>query len=401
MLTSKWTPYIRNFGIISLTGSREKRALKLIASSHGPGPGRLGGPRAQARTCQRAQGFALVISLAAVLIAIGCQSSPVAPAPRPPPAVHVKKVTLSESTRLLRLSGALEAERTTALSFSVPGTVEQVFVEEGQAVKRGQLIAKVNARSYQDALSIAQSKASQAEDAYKRLKPMADNKTIPEVKMVEVETGLQQAHLSVSMAQKNVTDCVLVAPDSGIVARRAVEPGTSVAPGLPVVTIVQTKTLLAAAPVAEVRVSRTKPGQPARVFVSALDRWFDGSVRDVGVVADPLTRTYQVRVALANPDGIMRVGMLAEVDLLEADQPLWGVVPPESVRVDEKGKPYVFVVLPTNAIEQRAVKVAGYVGEGAAIQEGVSEGESVITSGTAMLASGMTVRVVDGKEGVK
>lgn len=313
----------------------------------------------------------------------------------------MKKVVLSESTRLMRLSGTLEAERTTTLSFSVPGTVEQVFVEEGQAVKRGQLIARVNARSYQDALSIAQSKASQAEDACRRLRPMADNKTIPEVKMVEVETGLQQARLSVSMAQKNVSDCVLVAPDSGVVARRSVEAGASVAPGLPVVAIVHTKTLLATAPVAEARVSQTKPGQAARVFVPALDKWFDGRIRDVGVVADPLTRTYQVRVSLANPDGIMRVGMLAEVDLLETDRPLSGVVPPESIRVDEKGNPYVFVVLPTNTIEQRAVKVTGYVGEGSAIQGGLSEGESVITSGTAMLAPGMTVRVVDGEEGVK
>jgi hypothetical protein len=84
---------------------------------------------------------------------------------------------------------------------------------------------------------------------------------------------------------------------------------------------------------------------------------------------------------------------------LEADQPLSTVVPPESVRINEKGEPYVFVVLPTNKLEQRAVKVSGYVGEGSAISQGVGEGETVITSGTAMLSSGMTVRVVAHEEG--
>lgn len=323
------------------------------------------------------------------------------PAPRPAPAVHAIKASRSETTRNLRLSGSLEAERSTTLSFAVAGTVEQVFVQEGQAVKRGQVIARISARSYQDALALAKSKANQAEDAQRRLKPMYENKTLPEVKMVEVDTGVEQARLAVSMAQKNVADTTLRAPSDGIVARRSVEPGSSVAPGVPVVSLVQTKTILAAAPVPETRIAKVRQGDRAHVFVSALGKSFDGVVRDIGVIAEPLTRTYSVRVAIPNQDGTLRVGMVAEIDLLQANQPVAVVVPPEAVRLDAQGTSYLYVVKADNTLEQRPVKLGGYVGEGAAISQGIADGESVITSGTAMLESGMRVRVVERKGGAQ
>lgn len=310
-----------------------------------------------------------------------------------PPAVYVTKATQSDSTRSLRVSGTLEAETSTTLSFAVIGTVEQVFVQEGQSVKRGQVIARIIPGNYRDALDIAKSKATQAEDAQRRLKPMYENKTLPEVKMVEVDTGVEQARLAVSMAAKNLNDTSLRAPSDGIVAKRHAEPGTTASPGVPIVSLVKTKTVLASAPVPETRVANVKIGDHGRIFVSALGKWFDGTVRDIALVADPLTRTYMARLALPNADGSLRVGMVAEIDLPQAGLPKAVVVPPESIHLNAQGMPYLFVVKGDNQIEQRPVKVSGYVGEGAAIPEGLAEGEDVITSGTSMLEAGMRVRV--------
>lgn len=355
-------------------------------------------PHARGHFISRLRPLCSALTLLAFVPA--CQSAPTPSAPPPPPAVHVQKAAHSASTRLLRLSGTLEPERSTTLSFAVMGTVEQVFVQEGQAIKAGQAIARVSPRSYRDALNMAKSKANQAEDAHRRLKPMFDNKTLPAVKMVEVDSGLEQARLAVSMAAKNVQDTVLRAPSAGIVARRLAEPGTGVAPGTPVVSLVQTKTILATAPVPETRVANVKPGYSARIFVPALDRWFDGLVRDVGVVADPLTRTYPVRVALQNADGSMRIGMVAQIALPQDMAPSI-LVPPTALRIDEKGLPYLFVVDANSKIERRPVKLAGYVGEGSAIAEGISDGELVVTSGTPMLDDGMLVRVAERKGGDK
>lgn len=338
---------------------------------------------------------------AALLAAAGCSEAP-PPLAVPAPRVRVAPVVPADGTRELSLSGTLSAERSIALGFATPGTVEQVLVQEGQAVGRGQLLATLASRSYQDALGIAEAKAKQAEDAYRRLLPMHQNKTLPEVKFVEVETGREQARLAVSIARKSLADTELRAPVSGIVAARNAEPGTSAVPGLPAFTLVQTGTMTAAAPVPEMQIGRIARGQAARVTVPAIGKTYAGTVREIAVAANPLTRTYDVKVAVPNPSGDLRVGMIADINLTIAAEDAGAAtageallaVPPEAVRVDEEGAHYVFVVGPGSMLQRRPVTVHGFAGELTALANGVCEGERVVVSGTPMLFDGLAVRVV-------
>lgn len=333
-------------------------------------------------------------ALVAVLLCLGgsgCRRAE--PHALPPQSVRVAVARQTDSARDLRMSGTIEAERSTALSFAVPGTIETVLVQEGEVVRAGQALARLTARSYKDALGIAKAKADQAEDAYRRLEPMHRNRTVPEVKWVEVETGLQQARMTLSMAQKNVDDTVLRAPESGIVARRSAEPGGTAIPGSPVVILVQTRLVLATAPVPETQVAGVKKGQAAWILVTALGRTFEGMVREIGVVANPLTRTYTVKVAVPNADGALRVGMVAEVLLRQENPSLAVVVPREAVRVDESGRPCVYIVGPNDMLHRQAVEVSGFLGEGTALARGVAAGDRVVTSGSPMLADGMPVKI--------
>jgi RND family efflux transporter MFP subunit len=338
---------------------------------------------------------ALAASISGLLLLLcACGGTPLPK--KVPPAVTVAAALRTDASRELELSGTLSAERSIALGFATLGTVEQVLVQEGQAVEPGQVLAVLTQRSYRDALGIAEAKAKQAEDAYRRLQPMHENRTLPDVKMVEVETGRAQAELAVSMARKNLGDTELRAPVRGVIAARNVEPGMSAAPGLPAFTLVQTRTMMATAPVGEMQVARVRRGAPARVTVPALGRTLEGEVREIAVAANPLTRTYDVKVALANPDGALRVGMIADVRLKVTGGIGDAVaVPPEAVRVDERGAPYVFVVLPDGKLQRRPVTLAGFAGEATALSGGLRAGERVVTSGTPMLADGMLVRVVD------
>jgi len=338
-------------------------------------------------------GLALGVGLVS-LAETGCGRAAALPV-APPQAVQVAAARQTDSARDLRMSGTIEAERSSSLSFSVPGTVEEVLVQEGEAVRRGQALASLSSRSYRDALGITKAKADQAEDAYRRLEPMHRNHTLPEIKWVEVEAGVQQARLSLSMAQKNLDDTILRAPEAGFVARRNVEAGATAIPGPPAIVLVQTRTVLATAPVPETQVAGVRRGQQARVVVAALGRTFEGAVRELGVVANPLTRTYAAKVAVQNPDGALRVGMVAEVFLRQQNPTLAVVVPHEAVRVDESGKPCVYVVGKDRRLQRRAVGVTGFLGEGTALSEGVSAGEQVVTSGSPMLADGMLVKVAD------
>ena len=333
-------------------------------------------------------------SMLTCILLVGCDHIDPIP-PSGPPLVEMKKAVKSDSTRELHLAGTLSAERSVLLSFATVGTVKEVKVKEGDRVEKGQILAVLDPRSYKDSLGIAAAKEKQAEDAYRRLLPLYQNKTAPAVKMVEIETGLEQAKLAVSMAKTSLKDTVLRASVSGIVAERSVEPGSSAAPGVPAFTLMQTQNVTAIAPVPEVHIAEIGVGESATITITALDKQFDGTVAKIAPIANPLTRTYDVEISLPNPDGELRVGMVAGVNLRVETGEAGIVVPPEAVRVDESGRSYVFVVTDDRILRKRYVRIDKFIGEGIALVSGVKEGEPVVTSGTPMLADGIAVRILD------
>lgn len=301
---------------------------------------------------------------------------------------------MAQSDEELRLSGTIEAERSISLSFAVPGTVQEVLVSEGSTVARGQPLALLNPSSYEDALGIAGAKADQAADACRRLEPMHRNGTVPDVKWVEAQTGLREADHALSIARKNLDDAVLRAPEGGVIARRDTEPGTTAAPGVPAFLLVETDRVRAVAPLPEREVRKFRIGLGARVSVAALNRTFEGRILEIGVTADPLTRTYPVKVAVPNPDGELRVGMVADVTLREHTETPLVTVPAEAVRLDEEGKTCVYLLGDDGKVWRRPVDVLGYSGERLALTRGVAAGDRVVVSGTPMLADGIQVRAL-------
>ena len=321
----------------------------------------------------------------------GCRAKTVQPLP--PVTVETAPVERMDSARDLRMSGTIEADRTTVLSFAVPGTVEQVLVDDAQTVRRGQVVARITPTSYEAALGVAVAALERAEDHYRRLEPMHRNKTVAEVRWVEAQTALEAAQHNVEIARKNLKDTVLYAPEDGVIAKRTIEPGSSVAPGVSAFVLMQTKTVRAIAPVPENEIARVSVGQPARVAVAALGREFAGSVYEIGVVADPLTRTYPVKITLPNREGTLKVGMVIDIFLPLPGQAPALAVPREAVRIDEHGAPCVYVVGADQKLQRRRVEVISFVGERIALKGGVNEGERVVVSGTPMLADGATVRL--------
>lgn len=326
-----------------------------------------------------------------LLVAGSCKHE--SPPAFPPPLVTVAKAMETSALRELHLSGTLEAERSIGLSFGVPGTVEQVLVHEGEHVARGQALARLVATSYANSVGIAKAAADRAEDAHRRLEPMHQNHTLADVKMVEADTGLQQARLALAMARKNLDDTTLRAPEEGIIARRSVEPGAVASPALPSFVLVQTRTVLTSAPVPETQVARLRLGDRARVAVAALGKDYEATVREIGVIADPLTRTYTVKAAVANPTGELRIGMLADLRVAVADGATGVAVPPAAVSIDDAGRHFVFVVKEGSRLERRTVEVGGFAGEGTLLTGGLQSGETIVVSATPMLADGAVVTV--------
>jgi RND family efflux transporter MFP subunit len=237
----------------------------------------------------------------------------------------------------------------------------------------------------------------QAEDAFNRLSRMYKNGNLPEVKYIEVETGLARARSAAAIARKSLADCRLCASASGYVGKRSVDPGVVALPNLSSITIVRIDRVFARVPVPENDIVLVRKGQNASVRVGALGaREFEGTVEDVGVVADPLAHAYKVWIAVPNPDRAIKPGMVCTAVIKGLERSSGLVIPNEAVLVDENGRNYVYCLDPAGTrASVRYVKLGELLQNGVRVAEGLREGEVLVVSGQQKLVDGSAVQVAE------
>ncbi len=310
--------------------------------------------------------------------------------------VKIQKLETNSGSTGQSYIGTVEESVSVPLSFSISGTVEKVMVEEGQNVKKGQLLAVLNDESYQNAYQIALAKEKQAEDAYNRLEPVYKNGSLPEIKYVEVQTGLDQARSMASISEKNLKDCKLYATTNGIIGKRSIEPGMNVIPGNPVFQLVKIEKVKVSIPVPEREISEIKRGLKAQVRVSALgDQLFEGEVKEVGVLSNPLSHTYTVKMEIKNPDLMLKPGMVCEVNITNPELENRIIIPLATIQVDGNNHKYVYVVNPTtNRAEKRLIETGLLVSNGLVIKNGLSDGDLLITEGNQKVRNNSNVQII-------
>ncbi len=339
----------------------------------------------------------LLISLAIVALVIhGCQNKDQKGA-ESIVGVKVQSVKEAQDTVHNYYVGVVEESIAIPLSFLTSGTIELVLADEGTHVKKGQLLASLNSENYRNALQLAAAKEKQAKDAYDRLSEVYKNGSLPEVKMVEMETGLEQANAAARIATKNLVDCKLYSPSNGIVGKRSIEPGMNVIPGITVLTIVKIDKVFIRVSIPENEIVSTNVGQQAMIRVPALqDKIFLGLVEQKGVMANPLSHTYDIKIAIQNPEEILRPGMVCNV-IITGDPQIKGIpIPQQSVQVDEEGEKYVFTV---DSAKNRALRINIEARElssngNVIVSKGLHEGDLVVMEGYQKLNINTPVQII-------
>jgi membrane fusion protein (multidrug efflux system) len=333
-------------------------------------------------------------TLVVLALVAGCKTSKDS-VQKEPVRVEVQQVMTADSRQSLAYSGTIEESETIPLSFSSVGTVSQVFVSEGSVVKKGQLLATLDNTTYQNAYAMVHATEQQAEDAYNRLTPMHKNGNLPEVKYVEVETGLHQAKAAAAIAKKSLDDCNLYATTDGIVGKRYINPGMVALPNVTPITLVKISKVYARVPVSENEISSIQKGDKAAVIIGALgSREFYGTVEEIGVLADPLAHTYKIKIGIANHDWEIKPGMICNVTLNKVNEIPGLFVPSRAVLVDEQGRNFVYAVDQNKAV-RKYVTTGKLLTNGVEIVNGLNDGEQIVVAGQQKLVGGSLIQVVN------
>jgi HlyD family secretion protein len=323
------------------------------------------------------------------------------------PAVSVTEVGVSTLPTTIQIIGTINARYDMPIGLEGDaGRIAAIYVEAGDRVKRGAVLARLNVSVLQPqvanleaALEQARAEAELADAEYRRAIAVGASGALSEEETQRRKSSAVTAAAKVKFAAAQLAEAraklaraEVRAPADGTILTRNVEVGQTATPGgEPLFRLSEGGEVELRGQVAEQDLPLLKVGQTASVRLTGITAPYAGRVRLLGAVIDPQTRLGSVRVAL-DPDPNLRPGAFAraEVTVSNAERT---VLPQTAVLTDDKGA-YVFVVTPRNTVERRAVRVSGIVGNGVSIADGVKDKEAVVSTAGAFLQDGEVVRPV-------
>lgn len=327
--------------------------------------------------------FALVGILCACSDKSGQKESPTV-------KVCTETVRYGNDYRLKPYVGQAEANTSTSVSFPTTGTLGRIYVEEGQVVKAGQLLAEIDPTLLQKTLQSAEALLSQARDAYDRMKYLHETNSLPEIQWVETQSKLSQAQSAYDIARKNLDDCRLLAPISGVVGRKLVQTGETVMPAQPVMTVLDINKVKVNVSIPEKEIGGIYADTECTVYVAALDgASFKGGRIVKSVQSDPMTHTYPISIHVDNPGGRLLPGMVCDVTFGQTGNPALSV-PVTAVMAGTGDSRYVWVV-ENGMAKRKDIRMGMAYGGRIVVTEGLQAGDSVIVKGMQKLSNGSKV----------
>lgn len=289
--------------------------------------------------------------------------------------------------------GTVEEREATAVSFTGMGVVRRVLVSEGQAVSRGQLLAEMDDTQARNLLAGAEAAMAQANDALQRYRQLHDAGSLPEVQWVEIQSKVAQAQSQLAVARKNLSDCRLTAPVSGIIGRKMVGAGETALPSQAVVTILDISSVKVKVSVPEGEIAAINEHTPSTISVEAAGVTLNGGRIEKGVVADAMTHTYDLRINLANSGRRLLPGMVAAVRLAmpHAESSRQCTLPVTAIQQRSGGEHFVWTVSADSTAHRATVVLGPTTGNRIAITSGLEQGQRVVVEGYQKLSEGTKV----------
>ena len=333
-----------------------------------------------------------ILMLLGVMLICSCTSKQ-EQATKAPIRVNTEVVQTATSTNGQTYVGIVEECEATAVSFTSMGVVKRMLVNEGQAVAKGQLIAEMDDTQARNLLSGAEAQMAQANDALERYKMLHDNGSLPEVQWVEIQSKVAQAKSQLDVARKNLADCRLTAPVSGIIGKKMVGAGETAMPSQAVVTILNISTVKVKVAVPESEISSINATTPSSITVEAAQTSVSGGRIEKGVQADALTHTYDVRINVPNAGRKLLPGMVASVRFIaDGSRGIAGKsLPVTAVQKSADGSLFVWTVAADSTAHRAKVSIGETMGNHIAITDGLDVGQRVVTEGYQKLSEGSKV----------
>lgn len=303
--------------------------------------------------------------------------------------VEISVISQTDDNSLRNYVGTTKSEMELPVSFAMGGKLTGIYVKNGQHVKKGTVIARVDATSAKSIHDAALATLNQAEDGYNRLKQVHDEGGIPDVRWVQMETDLEKARQTEITARKHLNECTLIAPQDGFISMDKHTTGENMLPTTPFCRIIDMNKMIVEFSVPEKEIGIIQIGDTAEVTFPGLDNLTKTiEIIDKSFVSNPMGHTYTIKAKVPVENKDILPGMVAKIQLSLSEAS--GIVVPSSCVLTMPEGADVWTVKNGKAY-RRNIKVGGFVKNGVVVESGLQSGDTIITVGYQKLYNGAKV----------
>ncbi|WP_440120676.1 efflux RND transporter periplasmic adaptor subunit [Tenacibaculum sp. Ill] len=307
----------------------------------------------------------------------------------------------------LELQGAVQTKQNVLIYPEMPGLLTRIYVKEGQYVKKGQTLAKIDDGGLANQLAQIEAQAALAETTYKRQKRLWEQKIGSEIQFLQAKTNYEAQTNAVSQLRRQLAKSVITAPFSGVIDDVIKEQGTVVAPGMgsEVFRIVNLKNMYIETDVPESYITSIKKGKNVEVEFPVLGEKLTSKIRQAGNFINPANRTFKVEVEVPNKDGSIKPNLTAKLKINDYSNEKAILIPQSIISENANGEQYVYVVEDlkdqVGTAKQTIITTGKTQGDIIEVLSGIENGTKIIEEGARSVKNGQEVKVLTLSEEVK
>jgi len=307
-----------------------------------------------------------------------------------------------ESTHFLELQGNVETKQNILVYPEMPGIIEEILVKEGQAVKKGDVLAKIKDGGLSQQLSQLETQTELARTTFERQKRLWNQKIGSEMQYLQAKAQYEAQTKSVEQLKTQIEKTIVLAPFDGVIDDVFKEPGTVVAPGQgsEIFRIVNLSNMYISTEVPERYISSITKNKNVKVAFPVLGLSVNSTIRQVASFINPSNRSFKIEVPVANKNGKIKPNLTAKLQINDYTNKKAILIPQSIISENAKGEQFVYVVknkkANKEAVAQRVIIKTGKTqGDVIEVLMNLPAGTEIIQEGARSVNNGQTVRVIN------
>lgn len=318
------------------------------------------------------------------------------------PLITVQQLDRQDFVHFIELQGDVTTRQNVLIYPEMAGTLVKIHVQEGQAVKSGQLLATIDDGGMSNQLAQMKTQLALAETTFQRQKRLWDQQIGSEIQYLQAQTNFESQEAAVKQMEEQLAKFLIRAPFSGVIDDVIKDQGTVVVPGGPgseVFRIINLSNMYIEVPVPETYITTITRGKKVKVEFPILNESMESFVRETGNYINPNNRSYTVEIPVQNKTGNVKPNLTAKVHINDYRNEEALLIPQSTISENSEGEQYAYIVSDITkdnvAVATKTIITTGKTqGDYVEVLSGIEPGQSIIIEGARSVKEGQKVKIL-------